>query len=189
MLRLQPGQTVAWIFGSPENPAAARARATLPPKRLPGSSKIDPRGSKKAPRPAKITIFVRKFDFAKIIEKHKENQCFWLPQPAQNRHKMAPSPAKMAQDDPRSLQDGPKTSQDHPKTAPRSPQERAKSPRSPPREPKRLPRDPKRPLRSPKGLPRGPKSLPRRRKRPQEPPKRHLRSTKSTPKGFPDQAF
>ena len=93
------------------------------PKTAPRGSKIGPRGFKKASRPAKMTIFVRKCDFAKIIEKPKENQCFWLPQATPNRHKMAPSPAKMAQDDPRTLQDGPKTSQDHPKTVPRSPQE------------------------------------------------------------------
>ena len=49
-----------------------------------------------ASRPAKMTIFVRNFDFAKNIEKPKENQCFWLPQPIQNRPKMAPRPPQDA---------------------------------------------------------------------------------------------
>jgi len=45
-----------------------------------------------------MTTFIQKTDIAKSIEKHKENQRFWLLQPAQNRPKMAPSPAKMTQD-------------------------------------------------------------------------------------------
>ena len=35
--------------------------------------------TKIASRPAKVTIFVRNIDVAKIIEKGKENQRFWLP--------------------------------------------------------------------------------------------------------------
>ena len=71
-----------------------------PTKILPRGPKTASRGPKKAPRPAKMLIFVRNFDFAKIIEKPKENQCFQLPQPLQNL---------------------PKTPQDHPKTLPSHP--------------------------------------------------------------------
>ena len=48
-----------------------------------------------------MTIFIENYDFSKNIEKPKENQRFWLPQPAQNRAKMAPRPVKMAQDQPK----------------------------------------------------------------------------------------
>ena len=75
----------------PERP---QVRPTIAPR----GSKIDPRGSKKASRLAKMTIFVRKIDFANTNEKLKENQRFWLLQQAQGRPKMAPSPAKMTQD-------------------------------------------------------------------------------------------
>ena len=68
------------------------------PKIAPRGAKIAPRGPKKASRPAKMTMFVEKGEFAKSIEKQKENQRFGLLQPAQNRPKMAPSPAKMTQD-------------------------------------------------------------------------------------------
>ena len=47
--------------------------------------------------------------FQKTLKKPKENQCFWLPQPAQDRPKMAPSPVKMDQDRPKTA---PRRSQD-----------------------------------------------------------------------------
>ena len=72
------------------------------PKFGPRGPKIAPRRPKMTPRPAKITIFMPDRDFSKNIEKPMENQCFWLPQPAQDRPKMAPSPVKMAQDRPKS---------------------------------------------------------------------------------------
>ena len=61
-------------------------------------AKIAPRGPKKASRTAKMSIFIQKTDVAKNIEKRKENQRFWLLQPAQGRPQKAPSPAKMTQD-------------------------------------------------------------------------------------------
>ena len=67
-------------------------------KITPRDAKIVPRGSKKASRQAKMTISMHKTDFAKNIEKPKENQRFWLLQPTQNRPKIAPSPAKMTED-------------------------------------------------------------------------------------------
>ena len=57
-------------------------------KITPRGAKIAPRGPKKASRPAKMTVFIQKTDFAKSIEKQKENQRFWLLQPAQGRPKM-----------------------------------------------------------------------------------------------------
>ena len=39
-------------------------------KITPRGAKIAPRGPKKASRPAKMTIFIQKTDFAKNIEKH-----------------------------------------------------------------------------------------------------------------------
>jgi hypothetical protein len=44
-----------------------------------------------------------------MFQKPQENQCFWLPQPAQDRPKIAPSPVKMAQDRPKTA---PRRSQD-----------------------------------------------------------------------------
>ena len=79
-------------------PQACPKRLQDGPKTAPRGAKNAPRGPKKASRLAKITIFIQKTEFAKNTEKHKENQRFWLLQPAQGRPKMALSPAKMTQD-------------------------------------------------------------------------------------------
>ena len=47
-----------------------------PPKISSRWPKIGPSGPKKGPRSAKMTMFTQNMDFAKSIEKHKENQRF-----------------------------------------------------------------------------------------------------------------
>ena len=54
-----------------------------PPKIARRRPKIGPSGSKKGPGSAKMTMFTQNIDFAKSMEKPKENQCFWLPQAPQ----------------------------------------------------------------------------------------------------------
>ena len=121
------------LLGLSLNLCAPPWRPRGSPKTAPRGTKIVPRGSKIASRRAKMTIFVGNFDFAKNIEKPKENQGFWLPQPARNSLKMAPSPAKMAQDrskmTPRSAQTTPRP----PKIATRSPQDHPRPPQDRPR--------------------------------------------------------
>ena len=137
-----------------------------------------PRGSKKASGPAKMTILIAKFDVAKIIEKHKENERFWPPQPAQDR-------PKPGQDDPRWVQDRPKTSQDHSKTTPRSPQDRLRFPQDRLRPPKTAPRPPKT-IQSPlKTSPRPPREVPRSAQEASRPCQKAPRQLQKGPKHRP----
>ena len=132
------------------------------PKIDPRGPKIVPRGPKSASRPAKMTIFVRNFDFAKSIEKPNENQRFWLPQAAQNSLKMAPSLAKMAQDRSKMAPRPAKTSPRPPKNTLRSPQDHPRPPQDRPRPLQDRPRLSQDYPKSPQDRPKKPQDRPQR---------------------------
>ena len=147
LLCLQPGQTPSWIFGSPENPAPARARAAFQPRRSQDRHKT-------APRSHKITSLVQKHAFSRTPTKTNRKPSFlasrWVP-------KWPEITLRSTQDRPRSPKMAPKASkipQDgtkRPSRPAKPPQEAAKKPYKAPKRPpcrtKRPPRDPKRPPR------------------------------------------
>ena len=101
------------VFGASWVPFGLPFGISWPPK----SAQVRPKRPQDRPKTPQDGLktgqdyhFDSKLEFSKNIEKHMENQCFWLPQPAQDRPKMASSPVKMAQDRPktapRRFQDG-----------------------------------------------------------------------------------
>ena len=92
-------------------PLGSLLASLLVPHGRPNRPKLSPRGTKIAPscpskasRPAKMIVFLQNQTCSNTIEKRQEDQLLLPPKPAQNRPKMAPSPAKMARDRPKTAQ-------------------------------------------------------------------------------------
>ena len=127
LLPPQPGQTLSWIFGSPGNPALARARATFPPRSLPWelqkSCSRCSQGHFSASRPAKPP--------QEAPGGRQE-----APKSSPRAPKRPPRAPRCRQEIPRSRQEAAKMPQDAPKRHPRGPKSlprRSKRPQEPPK--------------------------------------------------------